>query len=168
MINLLPQRNNTENSSVNKIKHVVYLFTHISLIAYVLFVAGTSALMLRNDQTQNQLNSDILSLESQLKTFSNIEAMVLHLDRTQKNIDKFKSERPKLAEYVQNLNTRPTSLVINNWDYKKGGTSRISVESQNQFDLEEYTKLLKLKFTKLQLEQTVTKGGTWSSILTLK
>jgi hypothetical protein len=167
MINLLPKKTDS-NEGLSKYQRPVYLLTHLGLIFYVLFIVATIAVMLRGNERQKQLSSEITSLESQLKTYSNVEALVLHIDRTQENIDKFNKSRQKLADFVQNFNIRPASVSIKNWDFRTGGISRISVESQDQKDLEEYTNLLRLKFSGLQLEQSVTKGGAWNSILTLK
>ncbi|MBI5358544.1 hypothetical protein HZB69_02855 [Candidatus Amesbacteria bacterium] len=167
MINLLPKTDNTGQTAF-KYKNTAFWITHLGLIFYFLFLVATTTKMWRGNVRQKQLILDIANLEAQLKPLSNVEAVVLQIDRTQKSIDKFKTSRPKLAEFVNTLNSKPSSIIIENWDYKVSGKSRISVESPSQNDLEEYTKLLKLKFSGLLLEQTVTKGGVWNSILVLK
>ena len=167
MINLLPKTDNTGQTTF-KYKNTAFWITHLGLIFYFLFLVATTTKMWIGDVRQNQLISDIANLESQLNPLSNVEAVMLQIDRTQKSIDKFKTSRPKLAEFVHTLNSRPSSVVIKNWDYKVSSKSRISVESPSLNDLEEYTRLLKLKFSGLLLEQTVTKGGVWNSILVLK
>lgn len=167
MINLLPHKENKENR-VSKYKHLFYIATHLSLLVYILFIVGTGAVMLRGSERQTQLGIDIANLESQLTPLSKVEANILHLARTKAKIDKFKSDRAKLTDIAKIINNRPQTVTIKNWDFRTNANSRLSVESQNQSDLEEYTKLLKLKYQALLLEQTVTKGGTWNSILMLK
>lgn len=164
MINLLPKSKNNL-SVLDKTRHLIFAATTLVIVIFVVSVVSILAINFYQNTKDRELTGQIDYLTREISKLSTREARIRQIDLRQKSIDKFLANRPKVALELSSLNIMTDKIIISSWDYKLG---KVGLISSSSADLQNYSDSLKIKFAKLQLDNTQAKGGTWISILALK
>lgn len=164
MINLLPKSKNNL-SVLDKTRHLIFAATTLVIVIFVVSVVSILAINFYQNTKDRELTGQINNLNREIDKLSSREARIRQIDLRQKSIDKFLANRPKVALELNSLNIMTDKIIISSWDYKLG---KVGLISSSSADLQNYSDNLKVKFAKLQLDNTQAKGGTWISILALK
>lgn len=164
MINLLPKSKNNL-TALDKIRHLIFAATTLVIVIFVVSVVSILAINFYQNTKDRELTGQINNLNREIDKLSSREARIRQIDLRQKSIDKFLANRPKVALELNSLNIMTDKIIISSWDYKLG---KVGLISSSSADLQNYSDSLKIKFAKLQLDNTQAKGGTWISILALK
>lgn len=164
MINLLPKSKNNL-TVLDKIRHLIFAVTTLVIVIFVVSVVSILAINFYQNTKDRELTGQINNLNREIDKLSSREARIRQIDLRQKSIDKFLANRPKVALELNSLNIMTDKIIISSWDYKLG---KVGLISSSSADLQNYSDNLKVKFAKLQLDNTQAKGGTWISILALR
>lgn len=164
MINLLPKSKNNL-TVLDKIRHLIFAVTTLVIVIFVVSVVSILAINFYQNTKDRELIGQIDYLTREISKLSTREARIRQIDLRQKSIDKFLANRPKVASQLNSLNIMTDKIIISSWDYKLG---KVGLISSSSADLQNYSDSLKVKFAKLQLDNTQAKGGTWISILALR
>ena len=164
MINLLTK--SVDNfGPLEKTKHLILAITTLIIVVFVVSVVSILAISFYQNTKDRELTGQIELLNSQINKLSSREARIRQIDLRQKSINKFIENRAKTAAQLNSLNIMSERITIDSWDFVSG---KMSVISSASADLQQYTQELKTKFAKFQLDNTIQKGGSWISTLTLK
>ncbi|HNS71317.1 MAG TPA: PilN domain-containing protein [bacterium] len=146
-LNFLPQSEIQEQYKEKAVK-----FSSILAIIFTVFVALGSVYIVylnkQNEQKISDLDKNIESLRSQIKSKAEIEIKVRNLDKKYKALTNIFMNQKKYSLLMQEIRTRkPSSLDIDNLDMR-GESLNINGSAQNYLSIAEFiNNLLNTEFT---------------------